>query len=200
MPLPTNVPPVPPIKIIIPARQYPHLVNLVKELDFLCPTCTAATGNGIRVYKTFDEAVKHPISAPLIQGADAVSKKGMYATRMALLCPECRCVLGGDLVDNGIVDLLAIDPAYRKPDRSGTETSGEDISYDNEEPNAPAAVATLGRGKRAKKKSDLSPESRRAVNTLEQKKALAKKSLKSGAKVIRKALAENGVKPVAQQG
>ena len=45
--------------ILLPTNKYPHLKDLVNEVDFVCSTCSSA--EGAPVYHTFWEAHKEPL-------------------------------------------------------------------------------------------------------------------------------------------
>jgi len=132
---PLSVPPIPPVPTVIPSGQFPHLRELVKELDFPCAVCTAKTG--APVYRSFLDAVKEPLSAPAIHGKPSVTKMGMYATRFAIFCPECRCApKGGPFIEGeGIIDLLnpSIPKGYKRPVRPTNQMLEGGISYDDAE-------------------------------------------------------------------
>lgn len=157
---PLNVPPIPPVPAVIPAAQYPHLKALIKELDFPCATCSAKVGSP--VFHTFEEAVKEPLSAPSIKGKPMITKMGMYATRFAIFCPETRIPPNGGpfIQGQGIIDLLAIPPDYKRPQRASNQAAAGGISYDDAEALQAAATPAVrmpsGPPKGGKKKkSDL---------------------------------------------
>lgn len=133
MPPSFNIPAIPPVPVVIPTSQFPHLRELVKELDFPCAVCSAKTG--APVYRTFLEAVREPLSAPSISGKVPVTKMGMYATRFVVLCPECRCApKGGPFIQGeGIIDLLDIPKGYKRPARPQNNAADGGMSYDDAE-------------------------------------------------------------------
>lgn len=130
-----NIPPIPPVPTVIPSGQFPHLRQLVKELDFPCAVCSAKTG--APVFRTFLDAVKEPLSAPSIAGKAPMTKMGMYATRFAIFCPECRCApRGGPFIEGeGIIDLLnpSIPKDYKRPARPQNNVEDGGMSFDDAE-------------------------------------------------------------------
>ena len=132
---PFNIPPIPPVPTVIPSGQFPHLRSLVKELDFPCAVCSAKTG--APVFRSFMDAVKEPLSAPSIAGKAPQTKMGMYATRFAIFCPECRCApRGGPFIEGeGIIDLLnpAIPLNYKRPARPQNNVADGGMSFDDAE-------------------------------------------------------------------
>ena len=175
---PFNIPPIPPVPVVIPSGEFPHLRQLVKELDFPCAVCTAKTG--APVFRTFLEAVKEPLSAPSIKGKAPITKMGMYATRFVILCPECRCApKGGPFIQGeGIIDLLdpSIPKDYKRPVRPQNTSADGGMSYDDAEDLQDKMQGSKGDGTSAvrmsnklpragkKKDSDINAKSAKARN------------------------------------
>jgi hypothetical protein len=152
MPLPNGVPAVSPVRSILPTSQYPHLKRIVHELDYMCASCSSASGGG-EVWKTFMESERSPISGPGIS-----SKKGMVATTFLLLCPECRTVpTGGPFIESGIINLLNVPADYKRPPRPSS-TVEDSLVTDTDDEDGLVVMpkkAPFGAGKHKKKDSDL---------------------------------------------
>lgn len=134
MPVPQGIPAVRPVPAILPVSKYPHLAQLVHELDFICSSCSSVHGQ--TVYRTFMEAEREPIAGP---GDVKTNKKGMVATRFLLRCPDCKCVAaGGAYIDGGVIDLLAVSPKYKRPERAAM-TNENSLAMDVD-PAAPVLV------------------------------------------------------------
>lgn len=163
-----NIPPIPPVPVVIPAGQFPHLRQLVKELDFPCAVCSAKTG--APVFRTFLEAVKEPLSAPAIKDKAVLTKMGMYATRFVILCPECRCApKGGPFIQGeGIIDLLdpAIPENYKRPVRPQNNMADGGMSYDDAEAIQNKIESSQGDAASAVRMSSALPGGKKKVSDL----------------------------------
>ena len=107
----------------LPTKQYPHLKELINEVEFKCGNCTSATG--APVYRTFKEAYRSPLSGP-----------GEATTRFLLLCPICMTTpkegCGGRLME-GIVDLLSFPKGYKAPKHESVATGRPALSFDDDD-------------------------------------------------------------------
>lgn len=158
-PIPTpiaNVPVVAPMRVLLPTNKYPHLKDLIFELDYVCSTCTS--GAGAAVYRTLAESRLDPAGGP-----------GQYDTRVLIQCPVCKTVPedGPYFEAKGIVDLLTVPKEYKRPPRPASDTESgivfenEDeamVAPDDEKIDPPsgsskAVVARTGRKKTTKAKA-----------------------------------------------
>ena len=106
--------------ILLPTNKYPHLKDLVNEVDFVCSTCSSA--EGAPVYHTFWEAHKEPLGGP-----------GKYTTKYSVYCPTCRTVpTDSDFIQNGLVDLLTVPRGYKRPPRPNN-AAGQDVAFEDPE-------------------------------------------------------------------
>lgn len=106
--------------ILLPTKQYPHLKQLVHEVDFVCSNCSSAEGSP--VYHTFWDAHKEPLGGP-----------GKYTTMYTVYCPTCRTTpTDADFIQNGIIDLLNVPKGYKRPPRP-SNTAGQDIGFEEDE-------------------------------------------------------------------
>jgi len=147
---------------VVPTKQYPWMKRLMTEVDYACPSCSS--GANQPVFHTLGESILEPISGPAVEGKGVVTEKGIIATRFLVMCPETRCVPeNSPLMMGGIVDLMAIDPNYKRPFRPVTDEGS--ISFDGDDQAEPAvrtpdAPKKFGSGK-LKKTSDLNPKTRK---------------------------------------
>ncbi len=161
MPRPNpQIPTAAPVVSTLPTKKYPHLRNVIKELDFACATCSSAFGQP--VYVSFMDAVRDPISGP-----------GHYHTTFGLLCPDCRTApQDGPFITMGMINLLAVPADYKRPKRANSSGGGESLAFDDED-EAPKVHGRFEeeedeyveapqprRLKTKKKTTDLSPASR----------------------------------------
>ena len=132
-----------PVKFKVP----PKYKNVIKELDFLCPSCTSG-GSGEKVYHKLNKSKPQPISGP-----------GDTYTRMAVICPVCSC-LGGDdaFIQNGILNLEMVPVNYKAPKRP--QISESVMTFDEDEAEAAQPVIRQNINGPQKKESDLHPKTR----------------------------------------
>lgn len=180
-----NIPPIPPVPTVIPSGQFPHLRQLVKELDFPCAVCSAKTG--APVFRSFMDAVKEPLSAPAIQGKAPMTKMGMYATRFAIFCPECRCApRGGPFIEGeGIIDLLnpLIPKDYKRPARPQNNVEDGGMSFDDAEAIQQRIEAKQGDAASAVRMENKLPKAGKKKNSDLNKKSVAARNKNKAKKV-----------------
>lgn len=101
-----------PVRILLPTKQYPHILGLLDEIEYPCGNCSSAQGK--TVFRRLIDSYLDPISGP-----------GKYHTRLGVYCPDCKiqCKDYG-YVQNGIVDLLQVDPKFKAPKRSADTRAG----------------------------------------------------------------------------
>ena len=111
-----------PVKIVLPTKQYPHIMGLLDEVEYPCGNCTQA--QGFPVFHTLKDSYLDPISGP-----------GKYHTRLGVYCPDCKtqCTDYG-YIQRGIVDLLQIPAGFHKVMRADTPTGGGVHGDDEDEP------------------------------------------------------------------
>ncbi len=147
------------VAAVLPTSQFPHLKEIVTQLYFRCGSCKSG---GVGEWYSFEDAAKVPMSGPAIPGRPIITARGMVTTRFGMHCPNCGCILTGNFVENGIIDLLKVPKGYRRPPMP-PEASGDNVTDDDEGAAPPAVRAStvFGKGRRSKKKSDLNPKTRK---------------------------------------
>ncbi len=147
-----QVPQSAPVRAVLPTKAYPHLRQVVEELDFACATCSSAFGQPVWV--SFLDARKEPVRGPQ-----------HYTTSFVLLCPECNTVpMDGPFIENGMIDLLQVPKTYKRPRRSTAGRSESGLEMEAEGPEEVEAVDVPEKRQRTlktkKKVTDLSPATR----------------------------------------
>lgn len=121
-----------PVKIILPTKKYPWMMDVLHEIEYPCSNCTAAAGH--QVFRKASESYLDPIN-----GA------GIYSTRLGVYCPDCKlqCVDYG-FIQRGILDLMTVPPNFKAPTRAADPKAGgifgdEDLDKDQPlvQPSAP---------------------------------------------------------------
>jgi len=140
-----------PIRAVLPTKKHPHLREVVKQLDFVCSTCSSAYG--APVFRSFMDAAKDPISGP-----------ENYTTRFLVRCPECNTIpTDGPFISNGIIELLQVPANYKRPKRPTVNVSEDNLGFQDEDDEPLVSVPPTQMrtsNSRPKKASDLSPATR----------------------------------------